>query len=79
MFLLVSSNPMPIDLDWESLDPVSNFLEIIKRVAIAAAIGMGTAVAVSDGSFDPLISRGTSAFILSPPAEGEVRFGIGVY
>ena len=36
-----------------------------KGVAIAAAISTSTAAAVSDSSFDPHISRGTSAFIIS--------------
>ena len=34
--------------------------------AIAVAISNGTAAAVSDGSFDGVLQRGSSAFILAP-------------
>ena len=34
--------------------------------AIAAAILRGTASAVSDGSYDGVLQRGSSAFIISP-------------
>ena len=34
--------------------------------AIATAISNGTAVSVSDGSFDSVLQRGSSAFIISP-------------
>ena len=37
--------------------------------AIAEAITNGTAAAISDGSFDPVLQRGSSAFLLSPKVE----------